>query len=531
MIFKGTKIILVCSLMLLIALKINAQSTFVVTTTTDPVSGPGSVGELRWAIEQANLSTGSSIISFNISGTGPFTITPNTTLPVITKQVFIDGTTQPGYDFNDPGTPMIIIDGTIVSTPLLQGIAFNNAPGSKMAGIYIREFTNGLSLTLSDNCEITNNVINRINQKSVSITQCNFCTLKGNYINTDKALTSFSIKSVEGIIFSQSNDNIIGGTNCGEGNTIAYVTSEGIDNYPITGQRNLFSGNIIFGCTLNEIFLRTTGNGGKTYPTITSTGCTVSGTAQSKNTIQVFGSTGASGTRRNARVFMGSVKASAAGSWSLPLTDIQYPFVVATATDTLNNTSELCPAVAIAKDTLKLLIANSTSLCVGEEIVFENTASKCQGGLTYVWDFGDGSSASSSSSHIYSAAGTYTVTVSVPEANNCASKNGSKVINVTTCGQFDCAPTPPPCGLSVTTPLITDLGTTWTISVTASGGTPPYTYLWFDPITFTGLLNTTTATVTVNEPPINTSYGIKVTVTDSAGCSVTKIVSYTYVGS
>ncbi|MGQ0829853.1 MAG: PKD domain-containing protein [Bacteroidota bacterium] len=440
----GSWLILILGIMLLLPFNNYGQTTFVVTSTTDPVNPvPAVEGELRWAIQQANANlTGiPSIITFKIPGTGPFTINLKSTLPVITKPVYIYGTTQPGYDFNNPGNPIIIIDGTITSTTqLIQGLSFNDAPGSKLTGIYIKSFNNGLTVTLSNSCEFTNNVINRINQRCVSMIRSSFCTFKGNYINTDKDLTHFAITGDEGIIFTQSNDNIIGGTNCGEGNTIAFVRSEGIDNHPIPGQRNLFSGNVIFGCTLNEIFIRGSGNGGKTFPTITTTGCITSGTSQPNDVIQVFGSTGPADARRNARVYMGTVTANSTGNWSIALSDIKYPFVTATATNSLNNTSELCFAKAITIDSLKLAISKPSSICLGEQVEFENAGSKCLGSLNFVWNFGDGSNQSSSSTHTYTKVGTYTVTVTVPQVGNCPSRSGSTVINVINCGQFDCPP-------------------------------------------------------------------------------------------
>ena len=78
-------------------------TTFTVINTDD--SGAGS---LRQAILDANALAGTDQINFNISGAGPFTITPLTALPTITDAVIVDGTTQPGY----AGTPLIELIGT-----------------------------------------------------------------------------------------------------------------------------------------------------------------------------------------------------------------------------------------------------------------------------------------------------------------------------------------------------------------------------------------------------------------------------------
>src|SRR5262245_17054131 len=75
-------------------------ATFTVTNTTD--SGAGS---LRQAIIDANAAAGLDTIAFNVSGAGcdgggVCTITPASTLPVISSPVLIDGYTQPGTSSN-----------------------------------------------------------------------------------------------------------------------------------------------------------------------------------------------------------------------------------------------------------------------------------------------------------------------------------------------------------------------------------------------------------------------------------------------
>src|SRR5262249_60463442 len=78
---------------------------FFVTNTDD--SGPGS---LRQAILDANANAGTSTldsIQFNIPGANLHTISPLSPLPEITDDVFLDGTTQPGYN----GSPLIELAG------------------------------------------------------------------------------------------------------------------------------------------------------------------------------------------------------------------------------------------------------------------------------------------------------------------------------------------------------------------------------------------------------------------------------------
>ncbi len=91
-------------------------TTFVVTNTND--SGAGS---LRQAILDANVSDGDALITFNIPGPGPHTITPLTPLPAANVgepvppdfgTVIIDGTSQPGF----AGSPVVELSGAIVGT-------------------------------------------------------------------------------------------------------------------------------------------------------------------------------------------------------------------------------------------------------------------------------------------------------------------------------------------------------------------------------------------------------------------------------
>lgn len=86
------------------------SNSIVVTNVDD--SGTGS---LRDAINTSNSSAGVlKTINFNIPGTGPFTIKPQSPLPELTSAVTIDGYSQYEYMLNLADTSMLIIriDGT-----------------------------------------------------------------------------------------------------------------------------------------------------------------------------------------------------------------------------------------------------------------------------------------------------------------------------------------------------------------------------------------------------------------------------------
>src|SRR5262249_54714530 len=104
-------------------------AAFVVTHTND--SRPGSS---RQVITDANATLGGQTITFNIPGTGPFTITPLSALPVVTDPVIIDATTQPGFS----GKPFVEINGSSAGVNV-DGLTVN-AGNSTVRGLAINRF-------------------------------------------------------------------------------------------------------------------------------------------------------------------------------------------------------------------------------------------------------------------------------------------------------------------------------------------------------------------------------------------------------
>jgi gliding motility-associated-like protein len=87
------------------------------------------------------------------------------------------------------------------------------------------------------------------------------------------------------------------------------------------------------------------------------------------------------------------------------------------------------------------------SICLGEEVVFENTST---GGVTFKWEFGDGSTSSSSSqfvSHKYITAGTFAVRLIAIDSNTCNIIDTSEfqyiVVSDTPVAAFDWLPKVP----------------------------------------------------------------------------------------
>jgi titin len=185
-------------------------NTFVVTTTAN--SGPGSFFQ---AITNANASPGLDTITFNLSGTPPFTIAPTTALPAITDPVVIDATTQPGY----AGKPVIELNGAATSGSTI-GLRFSSG-ASTLRGLAINRFpVQQLELDSASN------------------------TVQGNFIGTDVTGTLARGKGSGSYgLLVKSADNLIGGTNAGNGNVFSGGNDTGI--YLLNANSNVVQGNLI----------------------------------------------------------------------------------------------------------------------------------------------------------------------------------------------------------------------------------------------------------------------------------------------
>jgi uncharacterized repeat protein (TIGR01451 family) len=137
----------------------------VVTNTND--SGPGS---FRQAILTANSQGGADTIVFDIPGTGPFVITPLSTLPAFDDGagVTIDATSQPGYATQ----PLVGTGGTVgtsatplerIRTPIVQifgnglagnGLTFGGGNNSTVRGLHVWGFS-GTNVSMSDSNSAT----------------------------------------------------------------------------------------------------------------------------------------------------------------------------------------------------------------------------------------------------------------------------------------------------------------------------------------------------------------------------------------
>ena len=246
-----------------------------VTVTNNLDGGPGS---LRQAVVDVNASVdASNRIHFNLTGTPPVRITlTSAALPPLTKQVTIDGTTQPGWSLGNPAValacPSLIVTGLMLAGPpsTIRGLrvqdftnsSFNStgiglaSPGHHVADCQVISNYYGITIHSASNtiggapAGINRNVISGNRFLGIQITAgAGQNVIAGNYIGTDPSGAArmgngFGGVSA-GISILSAAGNVIGGT---QGPLTRNVIS-GNFGYGvfITGQSGGSDGNVIIG--------------------------------------------------------------------------------------------------------------------------------------------------------------------------------------------------------------------------------------------------------------------------------------------
>ncbi len=303
--------LLVCFLLTLS----HSYSQYIVDANTDnaPLTGGvgvGSIGDLRYCIEQANANPGSTI-TFAIPGAGPHTIVLNGQLNIISN-TFINGASQSGQDriildggsggYNcfavfpccgqDPngavlesmviknfgsngvsldGATGITItdcfigvdsDGITVAGNGANGIVLINGAGSSTIDNcrIIGNGTNGVDLTVSSSNTITGNVISANGSNGINLNACTGNTIQGNLIGTNPSGTADMGNGSNGInLVFGSNGNTIGGNTVSQRNVISGNDDSGV--FCFQSDQNEFYGNYI-GTDINATaIIRNDGHG------------------------------------------------------------------------------------------------------------------------------------------------------------------------------------------------------------------------------------------------------------------------------
>jgi hypothetical protein len=248
-------------------------ATYAVTNIND--SGAGS---LRQAILSANASSQvADTISFNISGGGPFTITPLTALPTVTDPVTIDGYTQTGSSQNtltngDNAVLKIVVNGLLTidtSNCVIRGLSIqtlklgSDASTVPIGSNVVQGCFVGLDTTGTNSlngaalyCQIPYNQVGGTTPAARNVISGHtgfsgieillngsWTTIQGNFIGTDYSGTR-AIGSTDRAVVcgAATSTNVVGGTTPGARNIIAGNHDRGIT---LDGSNNIVQGNFI----------------------------------------------------------------------------------------------------------------------------------------------------------------------------------------------------------------------------------------------------------------------------------------------
>ncbi len=255
----------------LVVLKSDASAPTVIPTTpaatfTVVNTGDSGAGSLRQAIISANMSAGTDLINFAISGGGNQTITLLSALPTITQPATIDGTTQNPASL----TPPIQLDGTSAG-PGMTGLTV--AGGNSTArGLVINRFVDGIGIQLFGDNDIVD----------------------FNFIGTNATGTAGLGNGDTGLLINAGSGHLIGGTTAAARNVISGNGGQGVQVLLGPAMNHQVQGNFIGTDAAGAISIGNAGHGIFMLsgdPDIVN--CTIGGTAPgARNVISKNGGVG-----------------------------------------------------------------------------------------------------------------------------------------------------------------------------------------------------------------------------------------------
>ena len=317
---------------------------FEVTTTSDRPGAQTGLTSLRQAILNVDADTANAIpdtISFRIptsdSGYDPatntWTTTPLTTLPVLTRPVILDGTTQPGY----AGAPVIVIDGNGLAGDGLK----LTATSSTVKGLDIIRFAGAANAAID--LEAGGDVV-----------QADVLGIRPDGTAGPNA---------QGVLVNGSG-NTIGGTSAAAGNVIASNAGAAVNVN--SGSGDTIRSNLIY-ANGSAIVLHAGTNGGQLPPSLASAtsssgSTTISGTVPSPVAGTVLDFYADAPGKAPARTYLGSFTlpgADAAFTATLPVSVSTLVNIVATATSPAGNSSAFSTSVSVTNPFLVTSTADS----------------------------------------------------------------------------------------------------------------------------------------------------------------------------
>ena len=240
--------------------------------------------------------------------------------------------------------------GNIIG-PQADGVTYL-ASNTQNSGIYLSNSSNN---TIGGNTALTRNIISANEVYGVYITGASSTgnVITGNYIGPGSTLATIAGSNQDyGVyLISSAANNTIGSTAAGEENQITFNAVDGVYVFGAATNGNKISGNPIYSNTGKAINLNygvNQGNNGKAAPAIaTSLRTNISGTSGATDVIEIFKNN--SGNCNNANTYVGSATA-VGGIWSLPVSLAQGDYILATARDGSNNTSEFSTCSPVISD-------------------------------------------------------------------------------------------------------------------------------------------------------------------------------------
>ncbi len=206
----------IVALLLVLSAALARAATFTVNSTADTDDGVCNAANctLREAINAANANPGTDTIRFQI-GTGAKTIALLSALPAILDPAVIDGTTQPGFS----GTPIIELNGAAAGTGA-SGLHIVGG-GTLVTGLVINRFVPGFPSGGGNGIFIETGGGNEV---------------RGCYVGTNIAGTAALGNGGDGILVSNSADNLIGRSSTA--NRINVISGNGSSGVRVVGSAN-----------------------------------------------------------------------------------------------------------------------------------------------------------------------------------------------------------------------------------------------------------------------------------------------------
>ena len=467
---------------------------------------------------------------------------------VISGNGFATGSFE-GIRLEGNGTTGNVIQGNLISLNAAGAAAIPNVG----VGILLVDFgTGGPTNTLIGGTVAgARNVISGNGRSGIVFTGAAVAnnTVQGNLIGTDSNGATSVGNAGDGVqITAGAHDNLIGGTTAAAGNVIAFNVQRGVTISTAAALGNRVLSNSIFsngalgidlggnGITANDTGDSDAGpNNLQNFPVLTvaasnSANTALTGTlnsvANATFTVQFFANaTCDSSGNGEGQTFLGqtSVTTDANGNASFNAT-VAVPvaigaFITATATDAANNTSEFstcrivtCPAIAIAPTNSVLPSGNAGqpynqtfTQTGGGAVNFTISAGALPAGLNL--------SAGGVLSGTPTVFGNFSFTVRATDGNGCPGERPYILTINPPCTTITVNPATLPNGF---------VGTAYNQTISATGGTGPYTFAVTTGSLPNGLTLNATSGVLGGTPNAQNTFSFTVTATDANGCTGTR---------